>query len=667
MAITHMRATLLAISRDKWLRWIALVILLSAAALLRFYNLASLGYANHYYSAAILSMTQSWHNFFFAAAEPGGSVSLDKPPLGLWFQAVSAAIFGINSFGLLLPQILAGIFSVLLVYHLVRRSFGTLAGLLAGLIMAISPVIVAIDRNNTMDSMLIFTLLLAAWAFVKAAETSQTRFLIAGTCLVGAGFNIKMLEAFVPLPAFFLLYFTGAKESARYKLLKSGAAFVLLLIVSLSWVTIVDLTDRNQRPYVDNSSNDSELSLVTGYNGIERMMGVGYVMGTTSFGAGFPGTGKPGFLRLLIPPLNKEISWLAPMGLVGIVALIFGSRLKWPFSPEHQMVVLWGGWLAAGAGLLSMAVFIHEYYLSIAAPPLAAMSAIGIIKLWQLRKKYFWLAVVATVGSAGGCLIYQVYTAQNFIKVLTWLPALYLFFTSGTVLMMIGGIFLTLQKNQMLSTARPFPVHIFQKIQWVTASGMICMVGGLLLTPGIWAGLTSIFPNKNPALPMSYDGQSTEPGILSGLLVDTNLLNTLQENTKNNKYLLAVPSSMQGADYILATGRPVLYIGGFTGLNQAITCEQMETMVSTGELRYIYWNDGFDSGLAGVKNVSDWLNSSCKVVPGFETETYPSMVPDGTFKAKDVDMPCTYCRLMQMSLYDCKKDQDAFIDSGQYP
>jgi len=132
------------------------------AAVLRFANLAALGYANHYYTAGVASMLQSWHNFFFVAAEPGGSVSIDKPPVGLWLQAISAYVFGVNGFGVLLPQILAGILSVIVLYHLVRRWFGTGAGLLAALALAITPVVVATDRNNTMDSPLILTLLLAA-------------------------------------------------------------------------------------------------------------------------------------------------------------------------------------------------------------------------------------------------------------------------------------------------------------------------------------------------------------------------------------------------------------------------------------------------------------------------------------------------------------------------
>ncbi len=224
----------------------ALVAIVLLAAGLRLTNLTALGFANHYYAAAVKSMLESWHNFFFVAAEPGGSVSVDKPPMGLWLQAISAKIFGLNTFGLLFPQLLAGLLSVVLLYYLVKRKFGVPAGLLAGLVLAITPVVVATDRNNTMDSTLIFTLLLAAWAYIKATETTRLRYLMLGGILVGIGFNIKMLEAYLPLPAFLLMYFLGAHEGWWRKLSKFFLSTIVLLVVSFSWALAVDFTPADQ-------------------------------------------------------------------------------------------------------------------------------------------------------------------------------------------------------------------------------------------------------------------------------------------------------------------------------------------------------------------------------------------------------------------------------------
>ena len=263
-------------------------ILLSAVVLLsiglHFYNLQSIGNANTYYTAAVKSMLQSWHNFFFVAAEPGGSVTVDKPPLGLWIEAAFAAVLGVSGFSVVLPNLLAGVLSVPLLYQLVKKYFGAGAGLLAALVLAVTPVSLAVDRNNTIDGMLIFTLLLAAWAFITATETGRLRYLLLGAFLVGLGFNIKMLQAFLPLPAFYALYFFGSKIKWPRKLLNLGLASLLLVIVSLAWAVAVDLTPASQRPYVGSSTGNSEMELIFGYNGINRLLGM--------MGGRMPGDGR---------------------------------------------------------------------------------------------------------------------------------------------------------------------------------------------------------------------------------------------------------------------------------------------------------------------------------------------------------------------------------------
>ena len=252
----------------------ALAAIVMVAGALRFANLDRLGYVNHYYSAAVVSMLKSWNNFFFLAAEPGGAVSVDKPPVGLWIQAASVYFFRNNSLGLLLPEILAGLLSIVVLYYLVRKSFGIPAGLIAALALAITPITVATDRNNTSDSLLILALLLAAWAFLKATETGKLRFLLIGAGLVGIGFNIKMLEAFLPLPAFYALYLLGSAGSLWSKAGKLLLASLLLFVVSFSWVAVVDLTPANQRPYIGSSGDNTEMSLITGYNGMNRLFGM---------------------------------------------------------------------------------------------------------------------------------------------------------------------------------------------------------------------------------------------------------------------------------------------------------------------------------------------------------------------------------------------------------
>src|SRR6266852_2516004 len=240
---------------------------------MNFFQLGQTGFANLYYASAIRSMLDNWHNFFFVAFDPGGFVSIDKPPLGFWLQAASAKIFGFTPFSVFLPQALAGVLSVLLLYHLVRRHFGVAAGLLAALALTISPISVVTNRNNTIDSTLVLVMLLGAWAVLRAAETGKLRWLLLCAVFVGLGFNIKMLEAYLVVPAYGLLYLLAAPRSIWARIGHLALAALLMLTISLSWAVAVDLTPATSRPYVGSSQNNSEISLALGYNGVQRLLG----------------------------------------------------------------------------------------------------------------------------------------------------------------------------------------------------------------------------------------------------------------------------------------------------------------------------------------------------------------------------------------------------------
>ncbi len=252
---------------------VGLALTLLVAAGLNFWQLARLGYANSYYAATVRSMLTSWHNFFFASFDPGGFVTVDKPPLGFWIQTASAKIFGFHGWSLLLPEALAGVLSVALLYHLVRRAFGATAGLVAALALAVTPISVVTNRNNTIDSLLVLTVLCAAWAIFKATETGKLRWLLASMALVGLGFNIKMLEAYLVVPALVVVYLFGVKHGWGKRIAHLALGIVVLLAVSLSWAVAVDLTPASQRPWVGSTTDNSEVSLAIGYNGLQRLLG----------------------------------------------------------------------------------------------------------------------------------------------------------------------------------------------------------------------------------------------------------------------------------------------------------------------------------------------------------------------------------------------------------
>src|SRR5215216_6127159 len=355
--------------------------LLALSACLDLSRLTGEGYGNVYYAAAVKDMLDSWHNFFFVSFD-AGFVSVDKPPLGFWIQAASAYLFGFHGWSLLLPQALAGILSVALLYHLVGRSFGAVAGLLAALALALTPISVATSRHNNLESLLALSVLLAAWAFILAAETGRLRWLVVGALVVGVGFNIKMLEALVVLPAFYLMYLLAAPLDWRGRMIHLGLATVVIVAASLPWVVAVDLTPAEQRPYVGSSSFNTETDLIVGWNGVQRMVG------------NDKDVGDPGPFRLLNRELAGQIGWLLPLAIVGLVAASWRSwqgRPRLPLSrKEDQALMLWGTWLTSQVVFFSVAGDWDPYYLAMLAPAVAALVGAGVVALWDDYRRSGW-------------------------------------------------------------------------------------------------------------------------------------------------------------------------------------------------------------------------------------------------------------------------------------
>lgn len=667
--------------RDSWLTrkqalgitpvFLILTGIIVLAAFLNFYQLANIGDGNLYYTAAVKSMLQSWKNFFFVAAEPGGSVTVDKPPVGLWIETASAFIFGVNGFAVVLPNILAGLISIPVMYSLTRKYFGTGAGLVAALVVAITPVAVAAQRNNTIDSMLTLTLVLAAWAFLKAAETGKLRHLLLGALIVGIGFNIKMLQAFLPLPAFYAVYFLGAKMSWGRKVVHLTLATGLLVVISLAWAVVVDLTPADQRPYVGSSTDNTVMELIIGHNGLNRWFGGG---GRNAGGTddaqplasqfspandgrppappdqtgraaprsdnqsappnnqfapdnaqlqppndgGAPGSnpggsgevGSPGILRFFTAPLSKEMSWLLPLAVLMLLLLLFRHKLTLPLQPAHQFLFVWGGWFVTCWIFFSFAAFFHAYYLVMFAPPLAALVGAGTAELWQLHQEHRMLAIGLLLGTAVLTLTYQWLNAGQFISNAWWLLPASLLLGLGAVLLWEWP-----QNRRLAKTA------------------FVLVLAALLITPLAWSYLTSTDVD-NVNLPGAYAGNDEQGRPGGSSQVNENLLAYLQANTQDTEYLMAVPGSMQGAAYVLATGRPVLYMGGFNGGDPVVDAQDIARMVADGDLRYVMINgtggpNRNQANNGGQQDVSRWVQANCTAVTGFDLRGAAAPGPDG--------------------------------------
>ncbi|MFL5731752.1 MAG: glycosyltransferase family 39 protein [Chloroflexia bacterium] len=401
--------------------YVALAVVMLFAAALYFYRPGQNGYGNNYYAATVKSMLTSWHNFFFASFDPGGFVTVDKPPLGFWLQAGSVWLFGFSGFSLMLPQALAAILSIALLFHLVNRAFGPEAALIAAAVMAVTPIMVADSRVNELDSILLLTLLLAAWACTAAAERANLRLLLLSFALVGLAFNVKMLQAFLVLPALYLLYLLGSAVKLPRRLLHVALATILLAAVSLSWAVAVDLTPPGQRPYIGSSRNNTVVDLITGHNGLERLgLPSGFqappgpqpiaITQTPPNGQQAPGPapyprspggppsnlptgpgpagrlegGPPGPLRLFNRELAGQVSWLLPLALLGLVAAAMQSRLRLPLNRKHQALLLWSAWLGTCAALFSFTSgLFHPYYVVMLAPAISALAGAGLVALYK--------------------------------------------------------------------------------------------------------------------------------------------------------------------------------------------------------------------------------------------------------------------------------------------
>ena len=697
-----------------------LVAIMLASAGIHFYKLATVGDANTYYTAAVKSMLQSWHNFFYVAAEPGGSVTVDKPPLGLWIEAAFAAVFGVQGWVVCLPNILAALLSIPLLYHMVRKHANEAAGLTAALVMAVAPVFVATNRNNTMDGMLVFTLLLAAYAFLKATERSSLLWLLLGGFIVGLGFNIKMLQAFLPLPAFYALYFFAAKTSWWKKILQLGLTTVLLLIISFTWVVAVDLTPVDQRPYIGSSDDNMVMSLIFGHNGISRLeLGGGRNNGSPqnagmsdgnpqnsaanqvnppqtdtnqrpprvavqacamlsdgdacaftlpngnridgeciippnsnalvctppqnvlqmqqaqqsqdqplqdrqslqepadagNDGAAFSSeTGEPGLLRFFSEPLSKQMSWMLPFALISLLIVLLGSRLQWPVqSSLHQGLILWGGWLVTCVVFFSMISGIfHAYYTIMLVPGLAAMVGLGFAQFlkWDAKKSWVVLVMLFAVSLT---LVYQMIAAWGYGEISLWIYA-------GIPLIILALLSLLINRR--------------------IAYGLL--LAAMLVIPLFWT-VKTVVTVENHKLPTAYGGTAeNQPVKMDSVPVQNEreimLLEFLEENTQDMEYLAAVPSSNQmGAQLVIASGRPVLYMGGFGGADQVVDAEDLQEMVANGELRFIFYANNRNS----KGGIAQWLNNSCQVVPRFSANLDRSALPNQT-------------NANELMLYDCR-------------
>lgn len=567
---------------------VALSAVLAISVFFNFFALDKQDFFEYYYGAAVKSMLTSWHNFFFASFDPGGFLAIDKPPLGFWVQALSVRLFGFSVFSVLLPEAIAGVLAVALIFHLVRRTFGPLAGLVAALVLAFSPISVVTNRNNIIDSLLILTLLLAVWMVSKAAETGRLRWLCLCAVLVGLGFNIKYLQAYMVVPALGLVYLLGASVRWRKKLCQLALALVILLMLSLSWATIVDLTPASQRPHIDSIATDSELGLALGYNGTFRLDADSQVVDTWAWEIG-----RPGVTRFFEQPVAGQVSWLLPFALLSL--LILACHRKWhlPLNRQQQALVLWGTWLFTMLIFFSSAHFFHLYYLSMLSPAIAALSGAGVVMMWQeytRRGWRGWLLPYALLMTG----LAQVYFLTPFPQ---W---------SNMLTVSVIGLYAHLELTLVVMRWR-FQPQLRRVARIITSLGLL----GLLLAPMVWI----VIPIRQAGRAFPMAGPPAQLTRLPPVLVDPVLLDYLLVHKDKARFLFATMYSEEAAPFIMNTGQPVMALGGYNGSHSYLTRDQLIQQINQGIVRFFLMPWSRDPA-------ANWVITHCAVVPGDQWRSY---------------------------------------------
>jgi len=656
-------------------RWArpALLAVLALTALLYAAGLSRNGWANDFYSAAVQAGTTSWKAFFFGSFDASSFITVDKTPASLWVMELSARVFGLNYWSVLLPQAAEGVASVAVLYAAVRRWSGPVAGLIAAGALAVTPVATLMFRFNNPDALLVLLMTAAAYAMVRATESGRTRWIALAGALLGFGFLAKMLQAFLVLPAFALVYLVaGPPRLGRraWQLLAGGAA---LLVTAGWWVAIVQFIPAADRPYVGGSTNDSVLQLALGYNGLGRLDGneTGSVGFSGGGGAGRGGGsafgGSTGLGRLFGGEMSGQISWLLPAALIALAALVWLSWRRPRTDRVRAAALLWGGWLIVTGLVFSyMSGIIHPYYTVALAPAIGALAGIGAVTVWRARRSMVaGRPLAARAVLAAGLVVTACWAYVLLGRSAGWLPWLRpLVLVCGlaaaaaviaerwlpgrAVLLSVAPLALVAalagplaysvdtaatSHTGALPTAGPSITPFSGPGGGPGAGFGGTRPGGGLGGPGGTAqggpasggpGSGGPAPGRSAAVPGGTSGSTSgRPGRVSGqggglggglggsTQVSSAITKLLTSGAIGYRWAAATVGAESAAPFQLASGEPIMAIGGFNGTDQAPSLAEFEKMVAAHEVHYFIGANGhtFGGGSGDATQITSWVQS----------------------------------------------------------
>jgi 4-amino-4-deoxy-L-arabinose transferase-like glycosyltransferase len=618
----------------------ALLALLALTAVAYMWDLSASGYANSFYAAAVQAGTKSWKAFFFGSLDSSNFITVDKPPASLWVMELSGRIFGFSSLSMLIPQALEGVAAVGLLYAAIKRWFGAGAGLAAGAMFALTPVAALMFRFNNPDALLVLALVAGAYCLVRAIEHAGTRWILAAGAMIGVAFLAKMMQAFLVLPAFALVYMVAAPTTLRrrtWQLLAGGAA----VIVSAGWwVAIVALWPAGSRPFIDGSPDNSILNLIVGYNGLGRIFGASG-SGGGGGGANFSGTTGP--LRLFNSLMGGQASWLLPAALLALVGGLWACRRAPRTDRTRAALLLWGGWLIVTAIVFSFGQgVIHTYYTVALGPAIGALVAIGAALCWSHKDAFAarLMAALAVGLSAGWAYALLERTPS-------WEPWLRPLILVAGILAVLGlllapvlgraGRRLTLAAAVLGAIAAiAGPVAYAADTITTAHTGSIPSAGpasargagggggapgagggtrptgapgGQGRSGGSTSGAASLFGSGGSTTrPGAAAGKSGGPGrgsataaLGGGGTTKTSaaLVKALQSDASKYSWAAATSGSQNAATLELASNEAVMGIGGFNNEGGNLSLAAFESYVSKGEIHYYIASSGGGIGGGG--------------------------------------------------------------------
>ncbi len=607
----------LGVAQRPWRAWAGLAAVTSLALALFVWGLSRNGMGNIYYAAAVKSGSLSWKAWFFGAFDPASYTTVDKLPASLWVPGLFVRVFGFSSWSILLPQALAGVASVLILHHLARRWQGEAAALLAALAFAVTPVAVVMFRLNAPDALLTLLFLCAAWALWSALETGSTGKIVLCGAILGLAFLTKMLEAFVVAPAFVLTYLVCGPRRVGRRLLQSLAGLAALAAAGGWWVAVVELWPRASRPHVGGSTSGSVLDLVFSRN-------AGYLSTPPSV-PNF--SGEAGWLRMFNEQFGGQIAWLIPLALVGLLAGLWVTRRGARADRVRAGYLLWGLWAVVCLVLFSLAKgVLHPYYVVVLAPALAALAGGGAVALWRMGRRHrltAWLLPAVLVctallarlllsrtpayapGLAAGILIAAGVGAAGLVGVMVW-PR------GGRPWTAITGVAATIA----LASALAGPVAYSVSTAARSVDGVFATAGPQAATRFAFMTDTSGGAGVPAASTAGSADESSAVKPFGQRVSDKRLVEYLIANQGDARFLVAAQGALVSAPFIIATGEPVISLGGFDGTDPAPSLAEFRLLVDGRQVRYVMLGGlgAITGGFGSSFLVAQWVQGHGKPV-----------------------------------------------------